>query len=58
MFKLSSRRNPNELVRLPTSAISSLLKPSPDGWKSSGMNPEEHMKEMCAPVYEWAKSMK
>jgi hypothetical protein len=30
-----------------------------DGWKPSGMNPEkERMKEMCAPVYEWVKSMK
>jgi len=30
-----------------------------DGWKPSGMNPEkERMKELCAPVYEWVKSMK
>ena len=30
-----------------------------DGWKPSGMNPEkERMKEMCAPVYKWVKSMK
>ena len=30
-----------------------------EGWKPGPMNPEkERMKEMCAPVYEWVKSMK
>lgn len=30
-----------------------------DGWKPSRMNPEkERMEELCAPVYEWIKSMK
>ncbi|MFW9835361.1 MAG: hypothetical protein ACFFEK_15275 [Candidatus Thorarchaeota archaeon] len=30
-----------------------------DGWKPSPMNPEkERMKELCAPVYEWVKTMK
>ena len=30
-----------------------------DGWKAGPMNEEkERMKELCAPVYEWVKSMK